>query len=94
MGAGFRLDKFKIRPQIGRVRFTYQGKVAWETGSSTIPFFDMAHLKKDESLQDHVRKFEKPNYDFFKHVELPKLLTRPTGQPTLGTSKVTLAGVR
>ena len=94
MGAGFQVDKFKIRPQIGRVRFMYQGKVAWETGSSTVPFFDIAHLKKDESLQDHVRKFEKPNYDFFKHVELPKLLTRPTGQPTLGTSQVTLSGVR
>lgn len=94
MGAGFQVDKFKVRPQIGSIKFLYDGKVAWETGSSTVPFFDIAHLRKDESLQDHVRQFEKPNYDFFGHAELPKLLTRPTGQPTLGTSQVTLSGVR
>jgi hypothetical protein len=94
MGPGFGTDRFKIRPQIGRVRFLYQGKVAWETSASTVPMFEIAHLKKDESLQDHVRRFEQPNYDYFGHVELPKLLTRPTGQPTLGTSQVTPAGVR
>ena len=61
-----------------------------------MPHFDMAHLKKDESLQDHVRKFEQPNYAYFANAELPKLLTRPTGQGTgtLGASQVTLSGIR
>lgn len=94
IGRGFQRDRFKVRPWIGRVKFVYQGKVAWETSASTVPMFEIAHLNKDESLQDHVRKFERPNYAFFGHLELPKLLTRPTGQPTLGTSQVTLAGVR
>ncbi len=91
---GFRVDTFKIRPQIGRVKFVYQGKVAWQTSASTVPFFEIAHLDKNESLADHVKKFEKPNYAYFGRVELPKLLTRPTGQATLGTSQVSLAGVR
>lgn len=94
IGRGFGRERFKVRPWVGRVKFVYQGKVAWETSASTVPMFEIAHLKKDESLQDHVRKFEQPNYAFFGRLELPKLLTRPTGQPTLGTSQVTLAGVR
>src|SRR5262249_49715677 len=96
IGRGFAVDRFTVRPQIGRVKFVYQGKTAWETSASTLPFFEMAHLEKNESLQDHVRKFEKPNYAYFGKVELPKLLTRPTGSGpgTLGVSQVTLAGVR
>jgi hypothetical protein len=61
-----------------------------------MPRFEMVHLQKDESLQDHVRKFEEPNYKYFGNTELPKLLTRPTGQGsgTLGVSQVTLSGIR
>jgi hypothetical protein len=93
IGMGFGVDTFKVRPWIVRVKFVYQGKTAWETGQSSMPFMDFAHLKKDESLADHVKSFEKPNYEIFGRIELPKMLQKP-GQQTLGVSQVTIAGVR
>jgi hypothetical protein len=95
-GGGFGVEKFKVRPWISHLKLLYGGKTAWESGGSSVPGFEMAQLKKGESLQDHVRKFEQPNYAYFAHVELPKLVTRPTGQGSgaLGTSMVTLAGIR
>ncbi|WP_165250580.1 SHD1 domain-containing protein [Paludisphaera soli] len=96
MGLGFRTDTFKVRPQISRIKMTYQGKPAWESGSSTLPHFEIAHLGPNESLADHVKKFEQPNYAFFENVELPRLLARPgpSGSSTLGVSQVSTAGVR
>ena len=81
---------------MSRLKIVYEGKTAWESSGSSMPLFEMARLKKDESLQDHVRKFEQPNYAYFANAELPKLLTRPTGQGagTLGVSQVTLSGIR
>ncbi|AMV37677.1 SHD1 domain-containing protein [Planctomyces sp. SH-PL62] len=96
MGAGFRTDRFKVRPQISRIQLAYKGQSAWESGSSSVPHFDIAHLGPNESLADHVRKFEQPNYAFFDQVELPRLLARPNpgGGFTLGSSQVGTAGVR
>jgi SLA1 homology domain 1, SHD1 len=93
---GRNVDRFKIRPWTGKIKFVYNGQAAWETSASTVPFFDFAHLEKNESLQDHVKKFEQPNYQYFGNVELPKLLTRPTGNGagTMGISQVTTSGVR
>ena len=81
---------------MSRLRIVYMGKSVWDSGGSSLPMFEMAHLEKNESLQDHVRKFEQPNYQFFGNTELPKLLTRPTGQGagTLGVSQVSLSGIR
>jgi len=95
-GAGFQVDRFKIRPWMSRLRILYESKTAWDSGASSLPFFEMTRLEKDESLQDHVRKFEQPNYAYFGNTELPKLLTRPTGQGSgaLGVSQVTLSGIR
>jgi len=96
VGAGFRTDTFKVRPQISRLRMTYRGQPAWESAASTLPPFDFAHLGPNESLADHVRKFEQPNYAYFGQVELPRLLARPGpgGSSTLGTSQVSTAGIR
>ena len=97
LGAGFQNDRFKVRPWMSRIRIVYEGKQVWDSGGSSLPFFEHVRLAKDESLQDHVRKFELPNYGYFANAELPKLLTRPTGQGnsgTLGVSQVTLAGIR
>jgi hypothetical protein len=95
-GGGFAVERFKVRPWIARIRVVYGGQTAWESSGSSVPFFEMAQLKKDESLQDHVRKLEQPNYVYFVSAELPKLLTKPMGQAsgTLGTSTVTVSGIR
>jgi hypothetical protein len=96
MGAGFRTDTFKVRGQISRVKFLYDGAPIWESSTNTIPHFEFTNLKPNESLQDHVRAFEKPNYDYFDRIDLPRLLSRPMppGQLTLGQSEVTATGVR
>ena len=95
-GQGFRTDNFKVRPQISKVKFLYQGKPAWESGASTLPMMDFAHLGKNESLADHVKKFEQPNYAFFDQLALPRLLAkpRPDGSIALGRSQVSTSGVR
>ena len=96
IGRGFQRDNFKIRPQISGVKLTYQGKVAWQASASTLPIFDHARLGPNESLADHVKKFEKPNYTFFENLEIPRLLARPRpgGAVALGFSQVSRAGVR
>jgi hypothetical protein len=83
---------YKVKEHFSRLKFLYQGKPAWETSAGNVPFF--AHLKEDQTMQQYLKEHEKPNYDWFPKVELPKLLTKPTGRPTLGTSQVTTAGVR
>ncbi len=95
-GAGRQVERFKVRPWMSRLKIVYEGKAAWDSGASSMPHFEMTRLQKDESLQDHVKKFELPNYKYFANAELPKMLTRPTGQNAgvLGTSQVSLSGIR
>ena len=94
-GRGFAVERFKVRPWIARIKVMYNGQTAWESSGSSLPFFEVAHLKEGESLQDHVRKREQPNYGYFQNAELPKLLTRPMGQAagTLGVSTLTTSGI-
>ncbi|HET6880074.1 MAG TPA: hypothetical protein VFI31_07955, partial [Pirellulales bacterium] len=89
---------YKIKEWMSRLKFVYQGQTAWETSSSNVPF--ALSLKKGENVGDKLREFEKPNYGFFDHVELPKFLQKPTQgqQPgaslTLGQSRVTTSGLQ
>ncbi len=97
IGRGFRTDNFKIHPQISGLKLTYQGKPAWEASASTLPHMDFAHLGPDETLADHVKKFEQPNYDYFEQVEIPRMIPRPgPGGPmiSLGSSQISPSGVR
>jgi hypothetical protein len=91
-GRGFGTQTYKVQEYISRVKFVYQGKTAWETSSYNIPH--MVSLRNGQTMEAYLKEQEKPNYDFFSRVELPKLLTRPTGAPTLGTSAVSTSGVR
>jgi hypothetical protein len=95
-GGGFQTERFKVRPWLSRIKVIYNGQVAWESSGTSLPMFEMARLEKNETLQDHVRKREQPNYAYFANAELPKLVTRPTGQSsgTLGVSTVTAMGIR
>lgn len=83
---------YKVKEHFSRVKFVYQGKPAWETSAGNVPFF--VRLKEGQTMEQYLKEHEKPNYDWFAKVELPKLLTKPTGRPTLGNSQVTTAGVR
>ncbi len=85
------IDQYKIKEHTSRVRFLYEGKVAWEASAAHVPFM----LHKDLSEEEYRREYERPNYTYFDGVELPKLLTRPTpGGATLGTSQISAAGMR
>jgi len=86
------MKSYKVKEHFSRVKFVYQGKSAWETTAGNVPFF--VHLKEGQTMEQYLKEHEKPNYDWFTKVALPKLLTKPTGRPTLGSSQVTTAGVR
>ena len=46
-------------------------------------------------MEQYLKRSEHPNYEWFSQVELPKVVQKPTsGAATLGTSQVTIAGVR
>ena len=95
IGRGFPAVKsFKVREHIARVKFVYQDLTAWEASTLNIPFF--ARLKQGETMEEHLKAQEKPNYAYFGRVELPKLLTKPTsnGVTALGNAQVTTSGVR
>ena len=65
---------------------------------SNKPFF--VQLKRGENMESYLRSCEKPNYEFFEQVQLPKFLQKPvTGQGagnslTLGQSRITPGGFR
>jgi hypothetical protein len=82
-----------VKEHTSKVQFNYQGKSAWQSAAGSIPFF--VRLKEAETMEQYLKEHEKPNYEWFEKVELPKLLIKPTGgAPGLGTSRVTTAGLR
>jgi hypothetical protein len=82
----------KVREYISKLTFNYQGKLTWQTQGSSVPGF--IQLKEGETIDQVLRRSERPNYTFFEHAELPKVLMKPTGAEGLGTSQVTVSGVQ
>lgn len=89
----FGYDNYKMTKFISRLEFVYDGKTAWKSEGSNLPGF-IVHLGKDQTMKQYIKEREKPNYQYFDRVELPKLLTKPTGAPTLGSSQVTVSGIQ
>ncbi|MFL5328286.1 MAG: SHD1 domain-containing protein [Gemmataceae bacterium] len=83
---------YKVQEHFAKLKFVWQDKDAWQSSSLNIPFF--VHLKEGETMEGYLKEHEKPNYKFFETVELPKVLTKPTGMPALGQSRVTPAGIK
>ena len=83
---------YKVREFITTLRFVYQGQTAWQRSTSNIQH--MVMLKRDDNLAAYLKRNEKPSYFFLETVKLPKLLMKPTGQPGLGKSSITVAGVK
>jgi len=90
---------YKVQEYHTGLKFEYDGKTVWETGSTNVPHFLM--LRGGESIETHLRNNEKPQYSFYDNVELPKFLQRPSensgpagGGTTLGRSQVTAAGIK
>ena len=92
---GFGISPFKtykVRDYISKLTFNYQGKVCWQTQGSSVPGF--IQLKEGETIEQVLRRSERPNYTMFQNVELPKMLMKPTMGDGLGTSQVTVAGIQ
>jgi hypothetical protein len=83
-------ETHKVQEYISRIEFRYQGQKIWETAGSNIQF--LIHLQEGETVEQHLKKNEKPNYFMFSHVDLPKYLSR-SGNKALGTSRITAAGL-
>jgi WD40 repeat protein len=83
---------YKVRDYISRLTFVYQGQNTWQTQGSSVPGF--ISLKEGETIDQVLRRSERPNYSFFENVELPKVLMKPMGADGLGASQVSIAGVQ
>lgn len=94
----FSSGDYKMQEYVTVLKFVYQGKVAWQSTSTNVPF--MVHLKRGENMESHLRSLEKPQYGFYDNVHLPKFLQKPTqgtgpqAQHTIGQSKITTTGIR
>ncbi len=94
----FSSGDYKMQEYVTALKFVYQGKVAWQSTSTNVPF--MVHLKRGENMESHLRSLEKPQYGFYDGVHLPKFLQKPTqgtgpqAQHTIGQSRITTTGIR
>jgi hypothetical protein len=88
------VSTFRFRDHRTELRMIYQGKTIWETGRGSMPM--TFAMRANESVETFLKQYEAFNYDFFKFVDLPKLVLRPLpkGRQTLGASKITAAGVK
>jgi hypothetical protein len=90
---------YQVQEYFTKLKFVYQGKTIWETGSTNITPFIM--LKKGENIEGVLRKAsEQPTYAFYDNVTLPEFLQKPAenqnsnAAQTIGMSKVTPQGFR
>jgi len=93
----FTSGDYKMQEYVTGIKLVYQGKVAWQSTSTNVPF--MVHLKRGENMEGHLRSLEKPQYGFFDGVHLPKFVQKPAGngpqaQQTIGQSRVSTTGIR
>jgi hypothetical protein len=83
---------YKVREYTSRLAFVYKGKTTWQLQGSSVPGF--VQLKEGETIEQVLRRSERPNYTFYQNVGLPQMLIKPMEGGGLGTSQVTIAGVQ
>ena len=84
---------YTVQEYLSKVKVLYQGQPVWESACTSLPH--IIHLKNGETLEQFLRNSEHPNYAWFGTVEIPKVLQKSTpGAMTIGTTQVTVAGVR
>jgi hypothetical protein len=84
---------YKIRDYRSTIKFVWEDQVLWQTGSSNVPGI-IVHLKQGETMEQHLRDQEKPNYQIFETVTLPKQLTKPTKGSALGMTRISATGLQ
>jgi hypothetical protein len=93
-GAGFGETKVTVTKWASAVALLVDGKPAWETAMIATPHF--VNSEKNETIEQAIRRTNKPNYAFFESVGIPKYVMRPGngGRTTLGASQITVNGLR
>lgn len=92
IGRGFGVRTYEVREFVSRLAFEYEGKTAWQSRGTNLPGF--VRLEEGQTMQQYLRRSERPNYAFFERIELPRLLMKPTNGAVLGRSKVTAGGIQ
>jgi len=90
-GGDFEIVRF--RQQISQVAFVIDGQTAWEK-LAVVTAPGQIRMKEGESMQQAVRRHEKPNLHFFDGVQIPSHVARPHKDVTFGASKLTPYGLR
>ncbi|MDP6357620.1 MAG: hypothetical protein QF473_21060 [Planctomycetota bacterium] len=85
-------ENHKVTQKISKVEVKEKGRKVWETKHvNNGPIF--LNMKKGESIADALRRHMVFNLQFFKDVQIPRLLARPGEGGSYGSSKLTAAGV-
>jgi len=86
-GMGFGTEKASIRPYTASLQVA-QGKTPLWTRSTQnmVPHF--LNMKKGETVQEAVRRYEKPNPEFFEELKLPPRVLSPEFKKNIGRSRV------
>lgn len=96
---GFGREKtHKVPGWTYQLKLVADGRTHWTTGAGNHPP-PIIHLKKDETIEEHLKQYGLPSAEFFKNVELPKYVARaqtdqPGGSISLRRSQVTPNGIR
>jgi len=98
-GAGFGREKTYTVPGLAyTLKIVADGRTHWSTGGGNHPPHFL-QLKRDETIETHLKQYGTPNANFFKNVELPRYVARapsdqPQGSMSLKRSQVTSNGIR
>jgi hypothetical protein len=84
------VQTYSLQDFTSRVAFNYDGKPIWERSAGSIPY--SVTTKPGQSVEAALHESEKPIYDFFQRMKLPKKLMRPTER--IGSSWVKYNGIQ
>lgn len=90
----FKDEKYKVREYVLDLQFVAEGKTAWQGKTVNLPAPFFVHLKQGQTMADLLKEYDKPGYEFFERLRLPKFVPRPSDRPVLGTSAISMQGVR
>ncbi|MCA8988547.1 MAG: hypothetical protein KDA78_12940 [Planctomycetaceae bacterium] len=84
-------EQVNFTPYISTARYMLDGKEIWKSSTGNYAPM-MLHMKQGETVAEHVKGYEKPNYDFFGKSEIPSYVPRPRedGSNTLGKSELVI----
>jgi hypothetical protein len=84
------VQTYNLQDFTSRVAFNYDGKPIWERSGGSLP--SSVTTRPGQSVEAALHESEKPVYDFFQRVKLPKKLMKPNQR--IGNSRVRYNGIQ